>query len=757
MSNENQLEQVAIRMVRMPPLLSKEPMNNPEAVIRIMNETLKEFDREAVAVVNLQSDLKPINMNFVSIGTLNASIAHPREILKTSILSNASSIILFHNHPSGSLRPSKEDVELTDRLQKICNLIQIPIMDHIIIGTDDRYYSFREKGILKIPDMHITNDIDSFRWEGSKVAEHKEYFDPKKAAEERKQEMKDITDRLEKGVADIFQSDNYQRFLNTMAKFPQYSFNNNLLIMMQKPDATLCQSYSGWKKMGRFVKKGEKGIRILAPTPYMMEREQNKLDDKGKAVLDKDGEPVKEKVQINITAFKPVSTFDLSQTDGEPLPTIGISELTGSVEGYETLFEAIKNISPVPIGLENIKGSAKGYFNVTDNRIAIQEGMDEIQNVKTAIHEIAHAKLHNMEVQKSRGDGGQSRSSKEVEAESVAYTVCQHFGIDTSDYSFAYVAGWSHGKEMPELKESLNTIRTAASELITSIEENAQALIKEREQRMPEKSEISFYVAECGEFHSMGEFQENLTLEEAIKLYRQIPSERLNGIKTIGFHLKDENVLADEFDLVAGDRLNIQTMKEIVPELAEHPLVQKACEDIQILMPEIIGEKEQKGAAEENKDDLINEMIQMHGVKPVTFDEVMNCHEKAGLNAWYGKNPRDFHFISPRGKLEFEGHVYEISYENYSAVTQITENGELLFDKEDNHAKVPCKYGEEKDCLSYLQEKYADEKFVAVDRDGKPVIEENEEKSSVVGKIKEEKEKTRLQPKRESAAKNHER
>ena len=479
MSNSYKFEQVAIRMVKMPPLISNEPIINPEAAIRVMNDTLKEFDREALVVVNLQNDLKPINMNFVSLGTLNSSVAHPREILKTSILSNASCIILFHNHPSGNLSPSREDVELTDRMQKACQLMEIPILDHIIIGTNDRYYSFREKGILDIEEPAMAQDIDKFRWE-SIVAEQKAYFDPKKTVEDRKQEMKDITERLERGVSEIFQSEKYQLFLNTMAKFPKYSLNN-MLIMMQKPDATLCQSYTGWKQMGRFVKKGEKGIRILAPAPFKREREQNKVDEKGKTVLDKDGKPVKETVQIDITAFKPVSTFDLSQTEGEPLPTIGVSELTGSVEGYATLFEAIKEASPVPIEFEDIEGGAKGYFHTRENRIAIQEGMSEIQNVKTAIHEMAHAKLHNMAVQKSREDGGQTRSSKEVEAESVAYTVCQHYGIDTSDYSFAYVAGWSEGKELSELKESLNTIRTAASELITAIDEKAQALINEKE------------------------------------------------------------------------------------------------------------------------------------------------------------------------------------------------------------------------------------------------------------------------------------
>ena len=302
-------------------------------------------------------------------------------------------------------------------------------------------------------------------------------FAPKKAAEQRKAELKDITEKLEKGVQDVYSSEQYQDLLNTMAKFPHYSVNNNILIMMQKPDATLVQSYTGWKKMGRFVKKGEKGIRILAPAPFKLEKEQDKVDESGKVVLDKDGEAVKEKIEINMTAFKPVSTFDVSQTEGEPLPQIGVDELTGNIEGYQTLFEAIKSASPVPIAFEDIKSGAKGYFHVEENRIALNNGMSEIQNVKTAIHEMAHAKLHNSEAQKNNK---QSKNSKEVEAESVAYTVCQHYGIDTSDYSFAYVATWSQGKELPELKESLNIIRNAASELITKIDEKVQEITAEK-------------------------------------------------------------------------------------------------------------------------------------------------------------------------------------------------------------------------------------------------------------------------------------
>lgn len=302
-------------------------------------------------------------------------------------------------------------------------------------------------------------------------------FDPKKAAEQRKAELKDITEKLEKGVQDVYSSEQYQDLLNTMAKFPHYSVNNNILIMMQKPDATLVQSYTGWKKMGRFVKKGEKGIRILAPAPFKLEKEQDKVDESGKVVLDKDGEAVKEKIEINMTAFKPVSTFDVSQTEGEPLPQIGVDELTGNIKGYQTLFEAIKSASPVPIAFEDIKSGAKGYFHVEENRIALNNGMSEIQNVKTAIHEMAHAKLHNSEAQKNNK---QSKNSKEVEAESVAYTVCEHYGIDTSDYSFAYVATWSQGKELPELKESLNIIRNAASELITKIDEKVQEITAEK-------------------------------------------------------------------------------------------------------------------------------------------------------------------------------------------------------------------------------------------------------------------------------------
>ncbi len=302
----------------------------------------------------------------------------------------------------------------------------------------------------------------------------KSKFDPKAAAEARKAEMDEITTKLEKGVKDIFTSDGYKDYLNFCAKLPRYSVNNQILIMLQKPDATMCQSFTGWKDMNRFVRKGEKGIRILAPSPYKMQKEQDKTDPSGKPILDKDGEPVKETVEITVNAFKPVSTFDVSQTEGDPIPTLGTAELTGSVEGYNALFDAIKEVVPVPITFEDIPSGAKGYFHLEENRIAIQEGMSEAQNVKTAIHEAAHQALHSKDAMDASGDK-KSKNQKETEAESVAYVVCQHYGIDTSDYSFAYVATWSADKEVPELKASLDTIRKTASDMIVKIDEKLQA------------------------------------------------------------------------------------------------------------------------------------------------------------------------------------------------------------------------------------------------------------------------------------------
>ena len=298
-----------------------------------------------------------------------------------------------------------------------------------------------------------------------------------------KQKVKEITDKLEAGLKEIFESEKYKSYLSTMSKFHNYSFNNTLLIAMQKPEATLVAGYQAWQKnFERHVNKGEKAIRILAPAPYKIKEERDKLDPvTGEMMFDENGMPQKEETEVTIPAFRAVSVFDVSQTDGKPIPELEVNELLSTVEGYEDFVQALMNISPVPIAFEDIPGDSKGYFSTAEKRIAVQENMSESQTLKTMVHEVAHSMLHDKEVNQSMDIPVKDRNTKEVEAESVAFTVCQHFGIDTSDYSFGYIAGWSSGRNMKELKSSLDTIRKTASELITGIEGAMQELQLNRE------------------------------------------------------------------------------------------------------------------------------------------------------------------------------------------------------------------------------------------------------------------------------------
>lgn len=297
-----------------------------------------------------------------------------------------------------------------------------------------------------------------------------------------KQKVQEITEKLEQGIKELFESEKYKTYLNTMSKFHNYSFNNTMLIAMQKPDATLVAGFKAWQKnFDRHVKKGEKGIRILAPAPYKIKEERDKIDPvTQELLLDKDGNPQKEEVEITIPAFRAVSVFDLSQTDGKPIPELTAKELLSDVEGYQDMIRAVEAISPVPIELEEIAGDSKGYYDREAKRIAVQENMSEGQTLKTMIHEVAHSKLHSKEVEQDE-QMKKDRNTKEVEAESIAYTVCQHFGVDTSDYSFGYIAGWSSGRDTKELRASMDTIRRTASELITGIEEQLQELQRNRE------------------------------------------------------------------------------------------------------------------------------------------------------------------------------------------------------------------------------------------------------------------------------------
>ena len=409
------------------------------------------------------------------------------------------------------------------------------------------------------------------------------------------QQVREITDKLEQGIKELFESERFKEYLRTMSKFYHYSFSNTLLIAMQKPEATYVAGYTSWQRnFDRQVMKGEKGIKILAPAPYKAKEEREKIDPSTqKPVLDADGKPVTETVEVMRPAFKVVSVFDISQTDGKELPDIIVDELSGSVENYAAFFEALKQESPVPIAFEDIPGGAKGYFSPVENRIAIQEGMSEIQTIKTAIHEIAHAKLHSIDRPEPEptwkivmiSDGGtkrdflsgfaseteaneaaeregwrfvdenrfewrleveedtsavqemrKDRHTKEVEAESVAYTVCQRYGIETSDYSFGYIAGWSSDKETKELKGSLETIRKTAAEMIDSIDAKLKVLLAEKTheqtQEIPEPykeekpsyhdvpiyREMANYAYEAGELDAYrASLDANMACKEAIE------------------------------------------------------------------------------------------------------------------------------------------------------------------------------------------------------------------------------------------------
>lgn len=485
---QDSLKQVGIRMVEEPPLLSPEPMNSPEAAVRVLGKWLSEMDRELFCVVNLNTNLTPINMNVVSMGALNEAYVHPRETLKSAILSNSAYLMLVHNH-LGSLNPSKEDITLTDRIQSAASIMGIPVLDHIIVGRNQEFFSLRENNVFSFEnDMSYTSELSKLQWtQQMNIAERSAYRSQGKESTESK--LDTIMKSLEEGVEKVFTSEQYQMYLQTMTKFHNYSFNNTLLIAMQRPDATLVAGYQTWqKKFKRHVNRGEKGIKIIAPVPVKEKHQVEKIDEETQEiVIGVDGQPETETVERILSRFRVTTVFDVSQTDGEPLPTLEVNELTGDVIIYEDFMKGLEEISPVPFRFQEIDSGAKGYY--TDKLIAIQSGMSNAQTMKTAVHETTHAILHDRDVMEENGIV-KDRMTKEVEAESVAYIVCNHFGLDTSDYSFGYIASWSSGKEMSELRNSMDTIRTSSSQLITDITDRLQELQKNREQEKTEDVKV---------------------------------------------------------------------------------------------------------------------------------------------------------------------------------------------------------------------------------------------------------------------------
>ena len=377
------------------------------------------------------------------------------------------------------------------------------------------------------------------------------------AEKDRNQRMKEITERLEQGVKEIFTSEMYMEYLKTMSQFHSYSFNNTLLIHLQKPDATLVAGYQAWqKKFHRQVRRGEKGIQIIAPAPIREKEEVEKIDPATlEPVLKPDGTPEMEEVVYTIPRFRITTVFDVSQTEGEPLPELETPELTGNVEDYEIFMQAIRDISPVPIRFDEIESGAKGFYSSTDKEIVIQNGMSESQTMKTGIHEVTHAKLHDRDIMEELEEK-KDQLTREVEAESVAYIVCQYFGLDTSEYSFPYIAGWSSDRNMKELRSSMDTIRRVSGEFIDQMVERMQEIRREAQRH-----------------------QENALFEEPQDRYGiyQLREDRDGtDYRFMGMaYLQEQGITVDgaDYQFVYGDELQEGDTLEVLYEKfnADHP------------------------------------------------------------------------------------------------------------------------------------------------------------------------------------------
>lgn len=472
------LYRLSSSLTREKPILS-----SPSIAAGYMHSVIDQVhDKESMLVAFLNSKNRVIDYEQVSIGTINSSVVHPREVFRNAILNKAVSVLLCHNHPSGDLSPSPEDLAVTQSLKEAGEMLGIPVVDHIIVTGLNRQdvYSFRAAGVLEAQSQYRADAL---------IAEKQaSYKDKDKALDE-------ITAKLEAGIKEIFSSGKFADYLKVMSRFHRYSLNNTLLIALQNPEASLVAGYHAWqKKFERHVNKGEQAIRIIAPVEEKRLVEKEKLDPKTKQpVLDAQGNPVMEETEVTVKRFRVVPVFDVSQTEGKELPSLA-KELQGNVADYDLLFEAMKSVSPVPIEFKAMKAGKDGYYHLKDKKIALRQGMSEIQTVATAIHEISHAKLHDRDPQQrgaKEAEKVKDSRTQEVEAESIAYAVCQYYGIETADNSFGYLAGWSSDKDLSELKASLQTIRDTASELITSIDEKVLSLKQEIEIEAPKTREAA--------------------------------------------------------------------------------------------------------------------------------------------------------------------------------------------------------------------------------------------------------------------------
>ena len=380
-----------------------------------------------------------------------------------------------------------------------------------------------------------------------------------------RERLQQITAGIEQGIKELFESEKYMRYLSVMSRFHRYSVNNTMLIYMQKPDATLVAGYNKWKnQFERHVKKGEHGITIIAPTPFKKKIEEQKLDPDTKApILDAEGKAVMEEREVEIPMFRPVKVFDVSQTDGKPLPELA-SSLSGNVQNYEAFMEALRRSAPVPLSVEPMAANMDGYFSPDQQRIAIRAGMSEVQTVSAAVHEIAHSKLHNYaKAQEEAARAGdkeppkkKDRNTEEVEAESISYAVCQYYGIQTGENSFGYIATWSQGKELPELRASLETINKAAGELIADIDRHYKVICKERGIDLAAQSEQTVPQQEAA---SEAEVPMQAPARHAYKLHSNF--ERTSPADSTYIQ---EYTVADDLSLIPGEVLYAGTYDECV-------------------------------------------------------------------------------------------------------------------------------------------------------------------------------------------------
>ena len=380
-----------------------------------------------------------------------------------------------------------------------------------------------------------------------------------------RERLQQITAGIEQGIKELFESEKYMRYLSVMSRFHRYSVNNTMLIYMQKPDATLVAGYNKWKnQFERHVKKGEHGITIIAPTPFKKKIEEQKLDPDTKApILDAEGKAVMEEREVEIPMFRPVKVFDVSQTDGKPLPELA-SSLSGNVQNYEAFMEALRRSAPVPLSVEPMAANMDGYFSPDQQRIAIRAGMSEVQTVSAAVHEIAHSKLHNYaKAQEEAARAGdkeppkkKDRNTEEVEAESISYAVCQYYGIQTGENSFGYIANWSQGKELPELRASLETINKAAGELIADIDRHYKVICKERGIDLAAQSEQTVPQQEAA---SEAEAPMQAPARHAYKLHSNF--ERTSPADSTYIQ---EYTVADDLSLIPGEVLYAGTYDECV-------------------------------------------------------------------------------------------------------------------------------------------------------------------------------------------------